>query len=192
MLVRASGSSGFPQRQLANPSLIPNEMGCPPVALPPRGNATVFARHETGLTCVNDAWKFLIAHGASLALTHGINPQDPILVTRSLRIDDHQVEDWRPSLLPVPDIGRATGFGPATFCAPAFPQRGGFGASPAFPHHGFGAHAPAFPSMVYLITSSRPDFAAYITDDPMGCPRASDRVHVVEFQLSVWISGSIR
>ncbi|KAI0278987.1 hypothetical protein BC826DRAFT_1082411 [Russula brevipes] len=27
------------------------------------------------------------------------------------------------------------------------------------------------PSMVYLITSSRPGFAAYITDDPMGCPR---------------------
>lgn|SRR6266850_758930 len=82
-----------------------------------------------------------------------------IPVTRSLRIDDHQVEDWRPSLLPVPGIGCATGFGPATFGAPAFP------------HHGFGAQAPAFPSMVYLITSSRPDFAAYITDDPMGRPR---------------------
>lgn len=95
----------------------------------------------------------------------------PLAVTRSLRIDDHQVEDWRPSLLPVPGIGRATGFGPATFGVPAFPQRGGFGASPAFPHHGFGVQAPVFPSMVYLITSSRPDFAAYITDDPMGRPR---------------------
>src|SRR5712691_7744912 len=80
-------------------------------------------------------------------------------VTRSLRIDDHQVEDWRPSLLPVPGICRATGFGPAAFAAPAFP------------HHGVGAQAPPIPSMVYLITSSRPDFEAYITDDPVGRPR---------------------
>lgn len=79
MLVRTSGSSVFPQRQPANPFLIPDEMECWPVALPPRGNATVFVHHETGLACVNDAWKFLIAHGASLASTHGINPQDLIL-----------------------------------------------------------------------------------------------------------------
>ena len=92
----------------------------------------------------------------------------PKPVTRSLRIGDHQVEDWRPSLLPVPGIGRATGFGPPAF---ATPQRGWFGAAPAIPHHGVGAQAPPIPSMVYLITSSQPDFGAYITDDPMGRPR---------------------
>ena len=79
MLVRSSGSSGFPQRQPASPFLIPDEMECWPVALPPRGNATVFVHHELGLASANAAWKLLVARGASLASTHGIQPQDLIL-----------------------------------------------------------------------------------------------------------------
>ena len=49
------------------------------------------------------------------------------------------------------------------FGAPAFG-----GGAMAFPHHGFGT---PMPSIVYLVTSARPDFAAYITDNPMGRPR---------------------
>ncbi|KAI0255628.1 hypothetical protein BJV78DRAFT_1279363 [Lactifluus subvellereus] len=172
MDVRSSGFHGFPQRQPASPFLIPGELECWPVALPPRGSATLFVHHKTGLTSVNNAWQLLIAHGASLASTHGVKPQDLILVIRSLRIDDHRVEDWRPSLLPVPGLGRPTaGFGPNAASALAFPQRGGFGGVPASPQHGFGAQAPAVPSIVYLVTSARPEFTAYITDDHMGRPR---------------------
>ncbi len=196
MLVRAGGPGVFPpqlpQRQPASPYILPDEMECWPVALPSRGNAVLFAHHETGLASVNAAWRLLIAHGAMLASTHGIMPQDLILgkqgfpsrptafpspptqcirqkkktVTRSLCIDDHQIDDWKPSLPQVPGIGRATGFG-----AVAFPQHGGFGGAPAFPHHGFGAQVPPMPSIVYLVTSARPDFTAYITDNPMGRPR---------------------
>ncbi|KAH9003771.1 hypothetical protein EDB86DRAFT_2273783 [Lactarius hatsudake] len=170
MLVRTGGPGAFPpplpQRQPANPFILPDEMECWPVALPPRGNAVLFAHHETGLASVNAAWRLLIARGATLASMHGIVPQDVILVTRSLRIDDFQIDDWKPSPPPVPSMGRATGFG-----APAFPQHGGFGGGPVFPHHGFGAQAPPMPSIVYLVTSARPDFAAYITDNPMGRPR---------------------
>jgi hypothetical protein len=79
MLMRSSNFGSIPQRQPANAFLLPDEMECWPVALPPRGNATVFVHHETGLASVNDAWQFLIARGASLALAHGIKPQDIIL-----------------------------------------------------------------------------------------------------------------
>ena len=79
MLVRTSASSGFPQRQPASPFPIPDEKECWPIALPPRGNATVFVHHETGLDSVNDAWQFLITRGAELASTHGVDPQDLIL-----------------------------------------------------------------------------------------------------------------
>jgi hypothetical protein len=80
MLMRSSGFGNFPpQRQPANAFLLPDEMECWPVALPPRGNATVFVHHETGLASVNDAWQFLIARGASLASTHGIKPHDIVL-----------------------------------------------------------------------------------------------------------------
>lgn len=79
MLMRSSNFGSIPQRQPANAFLLPDEMECWPVALPPRGNATVFVHHETGLASVNDAWQFLIARGASLASAHGIKPQDIIL-----------------------------------------------------------------------------------------------------------------
>jgi hypothetical protein len=79
MLMRSSGFGGFPQRQPANAFLLPDEMECWPVALPPRGNATVFVHHEMGLPSVNDAWQFLIARGASLASTHAIKLHHIIL-----------------------------------------------------------------------------------------------------------------
>ncbi len=80
MLVRTSGPGGFPpQRQPASPFMLPDEMECWPVALPPRGNAVLFAHHETGLASVNAAWHLLIGQGATLASTHGIMPQDLIL-----------------------------------------------------------------------------------------------------------------
>lgn len=81
MLLRSSnhGVGSIPQRQPANAFLLPDELECWPVALPPRGNATVFVHHEVGLTSVNDAWQLLIARGASLASTHGIQPHDIIL-----------------------------------------------------------------------------------------------------------------
>jgi hypothetical protein len=79
MLMRSGGFGGFPQRQPANAFLLPDEMECWPVALPPRGNATVFVHHEMELTSVNDAWQFLIARAASLASTHAIKPHDIVL-----------------------------------------------------------------------------------------------------------------
>ena len=106
-----------------------------------------------------------------MSLAASLHSKTKRTVTRSLRIDDHQIDDWKP---PAPTIGRAPGFGPPAFGggALAFPQQhGGFGGPPAFPHHGFGALAPPMPSIVYLVTSARPDFTAYITDNPMGHPR---------------------
>jgi hypothetical protein len=78
MLLRSSNHS-IPQRQPANAFLLPDELECWPVALPPRGNATVFVHHEVGLTSVNDAWQHLIARSASLASAHGMQPHDIIL-----------------------------------------------------------------------------------------------------------------
>jgi hypothetical protein len=142
--------------QPASPFILPDELECWPMALPPRGNAVLFVHNETRLVSVNAAWRLLIAHGATIASMHGIMPQDVILVTRSLRVNDYQIDDWSPSMPSIPGIG---GFG-----APGFG-----GGAMGFPHHG-GFAAP-IPTIVYLITSARPDFAAYLTDNPMGRPR---------------------
>ena len=80
MLLRTGGFPlQPPQRQPASPYILPDGMECWPIALPPRGNAVLFAHHETGLASVNTAWRLLIAHGTSIASTHGIIPQDLIL-----------------------------------------------------------------------------------------------------------------
>ena len=170
--------SDFPHQSLhpqpASPFILPDEMECWPIAMPPRGNAVLFVHHESGIVSINAAWRLLIAHGTAKASTHGIMPQDVILgkvlvsltthcspptqttVTRSLRVNDHQIDDWTPSSSF--GMGHSMGFG-----APGFG-----GGAMGFPHHGF---APPMPTIVYLVTSSRPDFAAYLTDNPMGRPR---------------------
>ena len=71
--------ASHPQGQPVNPFLVPDEMECWPVALPPRGNATVVVHHEMGPASVIDAEQFLITGGASLASSHGVKLQDLIL-----------------------------------------------------------------------------------------------------------------
>ena len=176
-------TNGFPSQpmhpQPASPFILPDELECWPMALPPRGNAVLFVHNETGLVCVNAAWRLLIAHGATVASTHGIMPQDVILgksaifslrdpqltetnrnvstVTRSLRVNDYQIDDWSPSMPSIPGIG---------FGAPGFG-----GGAMGFPSSHHGGFAAPIPSIVYLVTSSRLDFTAYLTDNPMGRPR---------------------
>ena len=75
--------SDFPHQSLhpqpASPFILPDEMECWPIAMPPRGNAVLFVHHESGLASINAAWRLLIAHGTAVASTHGIMPQDVIL-----------------------------------------------------------------------------------------------------------------
>ena len=75
--------SDFPHQSLhpqpASPFILPDEMECWPIAMPPQGIAVLFVYHESELMSTNAAWRLLIAQGTAVASTQGIMPQDVIL-----------------------------------------------------------------------------------------------------------------
>ncbi|KAI0289110.1 hypothetical protein BC826DRAFT_1107217 [Russula brevipes] len=131
-------------------SLFPDDGECWEIPLL-EGNADVRVCHKTGLASAKAAWEFLVVNGASLASTHGVEPQALILVTRYERNDDYDATGWLSSLGP----RRAIEFSSTASDGPAFPV----------PERR--AEAPLDTSIVNLITSFQPDFATYITDEPV-------------------------
>ncbi|KAI0289118.1 hypothetical protein BC826DRAFT_971136 [Russula brevipes] len=114
-------------------------------------DAGIQLRRKVGLASAKSAWEFLVANGASLASRHGIEPQALILVTRYERQDYYGTSEWFSSLR-----GRhSIELGSTTSDCPAFPV----------PE--FRAEAPSDVSMLYFVTSSRRDFEAYVTDEPL-------------------------
>jgi len=130
-------------------SVIPNGSECWHVALPPETTGKVSVSHETRLASVKDALQFLAAHETSLASRHGIEPQDLIVVTRSERYELYDTSGWLP---PASRTRNAIGLGSTT-------------PNTIAPYHQHRAQASSDPSMVYLVTSSRPDFGTYVTDE---------------------------
>ncbi|KAI0270395.1 hypothetical protein BC834DRAFT_967197 [Gloeopeniophorella convolvens] len=165
-------AGGFSDRQPATPFLLPDARECWPIALSLRGCVVLFVHREAALDSVNDAWRTLIARGTALAAVHGVKPQDLILITRSLHIEDHEVNDWSPPPPPMPMFGRAaaSGFGARAGIGGFSSHAPGFGAHPHMHMQGMQAQMQ-IPSIVYLVTSAAPDANAYVTDDPMGRPR---------------------
>jgi hypothetical protein len=84
----------------------------------------------------------------------------PHPVTRTLNVNDFQVNDFSPR--------RLTPSRP-----PNIPQMPRFQHQPNHFPNPF--HAPEMPTIVYLFTSSKKEFQPYITDSPMGVPRPQER-----------------
>ncbi|KAI0289123.1 hypothetical protein BC826DRAFT_636236 [Russula brevipes] len=127
-----------------------DERECWLVPLPPNGSY-MRVSYETRLDPVKHAREFLIAHGASLASKHGVEAQDLILVTRSQRYVYYCTME-RPHSL-------------RTHHAIELDSTASDGY--AFPVPEIHEEMLSEPSMVYLVTSSRPDFEAYVTDEPL-------------------------
>ncbi|KAI0289116.1 hypothetical protein BC826DRAFT_636006 [Russula brevipes] len=131
-------------------SSVADEWECWEVPLLENG-ADIRVRHKEGLASAKSAWEFLVAHGASLTSRHGIEPQALILVTRYERQDYYGTSEWFSSLRDRHSIE----FGSTTSDCPAF----------SVPE--FRAEAPSDVPMLYFIASSRQDFEAYVTDEPL-------------------------
>jgi len=149
-------------------SSISDERECWLVSLPLNGStAVVHVSYEVWLNPIKHAREFLAAHGASLASKHRAEAQDLILVTRSRR--EYIYITWGWSRLS--HTRHAIELDPTASNSPAFPV-------PVLP-----ADMLSEPPVVYLVTSSRPDFKAYVTDEPLSAfsqhPTNSSSSHIV-------------
>jgi len=147
---------------------ISDERECWLVPLPLNGSTPVVrVSYEVWLNPIKHAREFLVAHGASLALKHGVEAQDLILVSRSQREHFYDPDDWSR----LPRTRHATDLDSTASDGLAFPV-------PVLP-----VEMLSEPSMLYLVTSSRPDFEAYVTDEPLSAfyqhPTNSSSSHMV-------------
>jgi len=148
-------------------SSISDESVCWLVPPPPHGLSFVRVSYEMRLNPVRHGGEFLVEHGASLASKHGVEAQDLILVTRSRRHHYYSADGWsrlwrtRHAI----ELDSTASDGPA-FPVPVLPEE-----------------MLSEPSMVYLVTSSRPDFKPYVTNEPLSTlyqhPTNSSSSHIV-------------
>ncbi|KAH7921126.1 hypothetical protein BV22DRAFT_1132533 [Leucogyrophana mollusca] len=156
---------------------LPGDVNGWAVAVPPHAQIDVVAIHEAFVTSVNDAWRYLLQHGQSLAAEAGVKPHELILVTRAGTHQDFYIKDFRPK--PFGMHGQMLG-GDPRFAANPFhhQQMHGFQQPRHFGHHfppAFGT--PTLPSIFYLFTSLDPGHEPYWSSSPVcvakGAPRPS-------------------
>jgi len=121
------------------------------IPLPLSESSTARLSYEMRLNPVEHAREFLVSHGASLALKHGVEAQDLILVTQSQRSNYYFTHGWSRLSRTRHSVGLSSTASDG----------------PAFPVPLLSAEALSEPSMVYFVTSSRADFEAYVTDEPL-------------------------
>ncbi|KAJ8580996.1 hypothetical protein M405DRAFT_869063 [Rhizopogon salebrosus TDB-379] len=147
-----------------------------PVAVPPYSQIDVAVMHEAYLSCVKDAWQYLLKNGKDHVVDIGIRPEELILVTHVGTHQDFYVNDFRPK--PLMPHARASHASPR-FAANQFHQQQmhGFHQPPGFgfQNHGVPFHQPALPTIVYLFTSLHPDHEPHWSSSPMCLPKGVPR-----------------
>ncbi|KAG1728218.1 hypothetical protein EDB19DRAFT_1747770 [Suillus lakei] len=138
------------QRQPLQAYELPEDVAGWPVAVPPYSQIDVVVVHEAYLSCVKDAWQYLLKNGKGHAVDGSVRPEDLILVTHVGTHQDFYVRDFRPkSFMPQTANPR--------FAANQFhhQQRHGFHQPPGFgfQNHGIPFNQPTLPTIVYLLTS---------------------------------------
>ncbi|KAG1728864.1 uncharacterized protein EDB91DRAFT_1060284 [Suillus paluster] len=141
-----------------------------PVAVPPYSQIDVVVVHEAYLSCVKDAWQYLLKYGRGHAVDSGIRPEQLILVTHVGTHQDFYVNDFRPK--PFVPSARAVDprFAPNQFHHQqmhGFHQPSGFGQN-----HGLPFNQPALPTIVYLFTSLDPNHKPHWSSSPVCLPKS--------------------
>ncbi|KAG1865953.1 hypothetical protein F4604DRAFT_1585898 [Suillus subluteus] len=145
-----------------------------PVAVPPYSQIDVVVVHEAFLSCVKDAWQYLLKNGKGHAADSGIRPEDLILVTHVGTHQDFYVRDFRSK----PFIPQTHAANPQ-FTANQFhhQHRHGFHQPPGFgfQNHGVPFNQPALPAIVYLLTSLDANHEPHWSPSPVCLPNGVSR-----------------
>ncbi|KAH7882155.1 hypothetical protein F5I97DRAFT_1817508 [Phlebopus sp. FC_14] len=140
-----------------------------PVAVPSYKQIDVAVIHETFMSVVKDAWRYLLENGNELAREAGVKPEDLILVTHAGTHQDFYIKDFRPK-----PFGMDRQLIDPRFAANSFhgAQNRGFGSGNFAPHS---FNEPVMPSIFYLFTSSSASHEPYWSSSPMCVPPGAER-----------------
>lgn len=145
-----------------------------PVAVPPYSQIDVAVVHEAFLSCVKDAWQYLLKNGKGYAADSGIRPEDLILVTHVGTHQDFYVKDFRSK----PFMPHTHAVNPR-FAANQFHHQHshGFHQPPGFgfQNHGVPFNQPALPAIVHLLTSLDANHEPYWSPSPVCLPKGVSR-----------------
>ncbi|PSR79847.1 hypothetical protein PHLCEN_2v6893 [Hermanssonia centrifuga] len=161
------------QEQKLQPFALPqNAVSGWPIVLSAGTRQNVQLVHERSFTSVSAAWKVLLEHAKPIATSHGLEPQDLMLITRAGIDQRFVVHDLRS---PPPPLHNPHFHSPHHH-RPGFPQHQhqqmmhGYGAGGHRPPGFSGFGAPAPPALFYLFTSPEQGFEPYISETPMYVP----------------------
>ncbi|KAF5375353.1 hypothetical protein D9615_008027 [Tricholomella constricta] len=153
------------------PFPLPCDVTCWSMAVLPNAQIDCQIMHSKVVTSVGDAWRFLLLYGKDLAAEHNIRPDELILITRAGTNQDFYIKDLS---TPVHAFHRP----------PVYPR---FGQPPQFSQNGPGfnnqlqqhrhmlPYQNNLPTIMYLITSSSPDFQPYWSHSPVAVPPSASR-----------------
>jgi len=147
------------------------------IVVPPSTEQDVQVIHDMCLASPTVGWRFLLDHGKSLAVTHGLKPEELILVTRVGTDQQFKIHDLRqiPFMHPthhntMPQLHAHPAFGMQMHNRPGFGQHSAFGGHHQHQHP---MHMNSFmaqqlqPQIFYLFTSADEDSPPYWSETPM-------------------------
>lgn len=161
------------QRQPLQAYELPEAVAGWPVAVPLYGQIDVAVVHEAYLSCVKDAWQYLLKNGKGYAVSSGIRPEDLILVTHVGTRQDFYVRDFRPKPLMSQTLTANPRVAANQFHQHrhGFHQPQGFG----FQNQGVPFNQPALPAIAYLLTSLDANHEPHWSPSPVCLPKGMSR-----------------
>ncbi|KAF9447393.1 hypothetical protein P691DRAFT_671618 [Macrolepiota fuliginosa MF-IS2] len=101
----------FPfQEQQMEPYILPGNIYCWPVAVPPYQQINCRVFHSNGFKNMADGWRWALEHGKAISTKYGIAPHEVILVTLSGKTQDFYIRDFRTPIYqpfsPAPQLSR--------------------------------------------------------------------------------------
>ncbi|KAG2352208.1 hypothetical protein BDR07DRAFT_1616021 [Suillus spraguei] len=164
----------FPRRREALQAYgLPEAVAGWPVAVPPYTQIDVVVVHEAFLSCVKDAWQYLLKNSKGHAADGGIRPEDLILVTHVGTYQDFFVKDFRPKPFMPQTHAPNPRFAANQFHHQhlhGFHQPSGFGLQNHVPFN-----QPALPAIVYLLTSLDANHDPHWSPSPVCLPKGVPR-----------------
>ncbi|RDB19620.1 hypothetical protein Hypma_013247 [Hypsizygus marmoreus] len=162
------------RRQPIDPFSLPGDANCWPIAVPPNAQIDCLVIQSSFISHIGGAWRFLLLDGKDLAMKYGIKPEEIMMITRAGTNQDFYIRDFSTPGHAHLQHHQQLGHQRFGHTRPAFN-------SPHTAHHhqwqsrGFAPHQNTLPSIMYLLTSSDPNYSPYWSHNPVSVPAGTRR-----------------